>query len=80
MGKGIIAFLSTLAEDERERITRRANEGRQITIANGTKFGRKPKLTEHQRQLARNRMANGETCRAVALDLGVAHTTISRLR
>jgi len=80
MGKGILAFLSALAEDERERITRRANEGRQIAIANGTKFGRKPKLTEHQRQLARERMGNGETCRAIALDLGVAHTTISRLR
>jgi len=26
MGKGILAFLSALAEDERERITRRANE------------------------------------------------------
>jgi len=80
MGKGILAFLSALAEDERERITRRANEGRQIAIANGTKFGRKPKLTDHQRQLARDRMANGETCRAIAMDLGVAHTTISRLR
>lgn len=61
MGKGILAFLSALAEDERERITRRGNEGRQIAIANGTKFGRKPKLTDHQRQLARDRMANGET-------------------
>tara|TARA_R110002051_G_scaffold127639_1_gene201281 strand:+ start:454 stop:999 length:546 start_codon:yes stop_codon:yes gene_type:complete len=80
MGKGILAFLSALAEDERERITRRANEGRQIAIANGVKFGRKPKLTEHQRQLARDRMANGEPCRAIALDFGVAHTTISRLR
>lgn len=80
MGKGILAFLSALAEDERERITRRANEGRQIAIANGTKFGRKPKLTAHQRQLARQRMADGDTCRAIARDLGVAHTTISRLR
>ena len=80
MGKGILAFLSALAEDERERITRRANEGRQIAIANGTKFGRKQKLTERQRQLARQRMAVGETCRAIAKDLGVAHTTISRLR
>lgn len=34
MGTGILAFLSALAEDERERITRRANEGRQIAIAN----------------------------------------------
>ncbi|MCX7561832.1 helix-turn-helix domain-containing protein [Sulfitobacter sp. F26204] len=25
-------------------------------------------------------MADGETCRAIARDLGVAHTTISRLR
>jgi DNA invertase Pin-like site-specific DNA recombinase len=80
MGKGILAFLSALAEDERERITRRANEGRKIALANGTKFGRKPKLTDHQRQLARDRMSKGDTCRAIAKDLGVAHTTISRLR
>ena len=79
MGKGILAFLSALAEDERERITRRANEGRRIAQANGTRFGRKPKLTEHQCELARKRMAKGETCRAIAKDLGVAHTTISRL-
>lgn len=80
MGKGILAFLSALAEDERERITKRANEGRRIAATNGTKFGRKPKLTDHQRQPALDRMANGETCRVIALDLGVAHTTISRLR
>ena len=80
MGKSILAFLSALAEDERERITRRANEGRAIAAKRGVRFGRRPKLTEHQRQLARERMAQGETCRAIALDLGVAHTTISRLR
>lgn len=80
MGKGILAFLSALAEDERERITRRANEGRQFAIAKGVKFGRKPKLTEHQRQLARKRLADGDTCRAIAKDLGVSHTTISRLK
>lgn len=80
MGKGILAFLSALAEDERERITRRANEGRQLAISKGVKFGRKPKLTEHQCRLARKRMLKGDTCRAIAKDLGVAHTTISRLR
>ncbi|MGJ8590070.1 MAG: helix-turn-helix domain-containing protein [Yoonia sp.] len=57
-----------------------AAEVAQILIANGTKFGRKPKLIDHQRQFARDRMANGETCRAIAKDLGVAHTRISRLR
>ncbi len=79
MGKGILAFLSALAEDERERITRRANEGRAIAKANGVQFGRKPKLTQHQRQLALRRRSEGESCRSIAKDLGVAHTTISRL-
>lgn len=80
MGKGILAFLSALAEDERERITRRANEGRAAAVARGVKFGPKPKLTEHQRNVARERLSRGESCRAIGKDLGVAHTTISRLR
>lgn len=79
MGKGILAFLSALAEDERERITARANEGRVGAKARGVKFGPKPKLTEHQRELALTRLATGDSCRAIARDMGVAHTTISRL-
>ena len=78
MGKGILAFLSALAEDERERITRRANEGRAVAKAKGVKFGAKPKLTEHQKQVALDRRNAGESCRAIAKDMGVAHTTISR--
>ena len=80
MGKGILAFLSALAEDERERITRRANEGRMAAKTRGVKFGPKPKLTEHQRNLALKRLSEGDSCRAIAKDMGVAHTTISRLR
>ena len=38
---------------------RRANEGRAIARENGEKFGRKPKLTEHQRSLALDRLAVG---------------------
>ena len=79
MGKGILAFLSALAEDERERITRRANEGREAAKLRGVKFGPKPKLTEHQRGVALERLALGDSCRAIAKDMGVAHTTISRL-
>ena len=80
MGKGILAFLSALAEDERERITRRANEGRAAAVARGVKFGPKPKLTDHQREVARKRLVNGESARAIGKDMGVAHTTITRLR
>ncbi len=80
MGKGILAFLSALAEDERERITRRANEGRAAAKVRGVKFGPKPKLSTHQRSVALRRLSEGESCRAIARDMGVAHTTISRLR
>lgn len=79
MGKGILAFLSALAEDERQRIVRRANDGRQAAKAKGVKFGRKPKLTEHQRALARERLVNGESASSIARDLGVATSTITRL-
>jgi DNA invertase Pin-like site-specific DNA recombinase len=80
MGKGILAFLSALAEDERLRITKRANEGRAAAKANGMKCGPKPKLTPHQQELARTRLAAGEAARAIGKDLGVAHTTVLRLR
>lgn len=80
MGKGILAFLSALAEDERERITRRANEGRAAARKRGVKFGPKPKLTVHQREWALERLSAGDSCRAIAKDIGVAHTTISRLK
>ena len=80
MGMGILAFLSALAQDERERIAQRASDGRAAAVARGVKFGPKPKLTEHQRNVARERLAQGESCRAIAKDMAVAHTTISRLR
>ena len=80
MGKGILAFLSALAEDERERITRRANEGRIAAKGRGVKFGPRPKLSDHQRSLALQRLAHGDSCRSIAKDMGVSHTTISRLR
>jgi DNA invertase Pin-like site-specific DNA recombinase len=47
LGRGFIAFLSAMAEDERGRILKRANDGRIAAKTKGTRFGRKPKLTEH---------------------------------
>ncbi|MEP1535541.1 MAG: recombinase family protein [Paracoccaceae bacterium] len=80
MGKGILAFMSALAEDERERIARRANEGREAAKSRGVKFGPKPKLTKHRQELALERLSRGDSCRSIAKDMGVAHTTISRLQ
>ncbi|MEP4194334.1 MAG: helix-turn-helix domain-containing protein [Aliishimia sp.] len=35
---------------------------------------------DHQREVCLSRLAQGESCRSIAKDMGVAHTTISRLR
>src|SRR6478752_8287845 len=59
--RGFIAFLSALAEDERQRIVERANVGRKAAKARGVKFGRKPKLTVHQQAGALRRLDKGET-------------------
>ena len=68
-----------LSQDERERIHRRASEGCKAARARGAKFGRKPKLTEHQQAEVRKRLGAGETCRQVAKTYGVHHSTMSRL-
>lgn len=80
IGQGFLAFLSALAEDERERILARAKDGRRAARESGRRFGRKPKLTEHQLAMARDQLAGGKSCRAVARDLNVHHSTISRIR
>jgi DNA invertase Pin-like site-specific DNA recombinase len=79
-GKGLLALLTALAEDERHRIVKRANEGRAIARKNGARFGRRPKLTEHQQKEGRRRLLAGDGARAIARDFGVHHSTVSRLR
>ncbi|WP_162653317.1 recombinase family protein [Lentilitoribacter sp. Alg239-R112] len=79
MGKGILAFMSALAEDERERIIRRAAEGREIARGKNVKFGRKPILSAGQQQVVRDRLASGESCRQIAKDFRVSPATISRI-
>jgi len=79
LGRGFIAFLSAMAEDERHRIVKRANDGRKAAKAKGIKFGRRPKLSDYQQAEAIKRLAAGETCRAIGKSMGVHHATISKL-
>ena len=79
MGRGFMAMMSAMAEDERLRIIKRTHEGRQIARAKGVRMGRKPKLTPHQMQEARGRLAKGESTRDLAKSYGVSVSTISRL-
>ena len=79
IGKGILAFLSALAEDERARILARANGGRAAARKRGVRFGPKPRLAPHQeREAARMVRDQGLSLRAVAHHYHVGHSTIVR--
>src|SRR5271156_1782447 len=79
MGRGFMAMMSAMAEDERLRIIKRPHEGRKIAQGKGVRMGRKPKLTPHQKEEARGRIAKGETTRGLAKSYHVSVSTISRL-
>jgi DNA invertase Pin-like site-specific DNA recombinase len=78
-GRLMLTVLGGLAEFERELIRARTDEGRKRAQARGVKFGRKPKLTAHQRQEALARRVAGEALVDIARSYAVSHSTISRL-
>jgi DNA invertase Pin-like site-specific DNA recombinase len=78
-GKLMITILGGLAEFERHLILSRTSEGRDRAKARGVKFGRKPKLTRHQRNQALARREAGEPLTEIAKTYNVSHMTISRL-
>ena len=78
-GRLMLTVLGGLAEFERELIRQRTGEGRARAKARGTRFGRKPKLTAHQRQEAIARRTAGEPLTEIARSYNVSHSTISRL-
>jgi len=78
-GRLMLTVLGGLAEFERELIRARTDEGRKRAQARGVRFGRKLKLTVHQRQEALVRRAAGEALVDIARSYNVSHSTISRL-
>ena len=78
-GKLMITVLGGLAEFERHLILARTNEGRERANARGVRFGRKLKLTKHQREEALARRAAGEALAEIGRSYNVSHSTISRL-
>jgi DNA invertase Pin-like site-specific DNA recombinase len=78
-GRLMLTVFAGIAEFERALIRARATEGRTRAKANGVKFGRKPKLTAHQKRLALKRREQGDGVRDIARDFNVSHSTISRL-
>ena len=64
-------MLAAIADFERDLITERTGEGRKRAMANGVKFGRKPKLSPFQQAEALKRRDNGETLATIAKSYGV---------
>lgn len=75
----ILYIVGWAAKWQRKRILENTASGRELAKARGVKFGRKPKLTPHQQQEARQRIQAGELTREVARSYNVSHSTISRL-
>ncbi|WP_246738319.1 recombinase family protein [Bradyrhizobium sp. CCBAU 051011] len=79
-GRLLLAVLAAIASFERDLIAERTTEGRKRAMAEGKKFGRKPKLTDFQRKEALKRRAAGETLAKIAKSYAVDTSMISRLR
>src|SRR5271163_226630 len=76
----VLAMLGVAAKLERRRIKERTARGRADAKANGVKFGRKPKLTPHQkREAIKRRDREGETLRSIGRSYNVSAATIARL-
>jgi DNA invertase Pin-like site-specific DNA recombinase len=78
-GRLMLTVLGGLAEFERHLILARTSEGRGRAKARGVQFGRRPKLTAHQRKEALERRRSGEALVDIAKSYAVSHSTISRL-
>src|SRR5689334_4193026 len=78
-GRLMLTVLGGLAEFEHELIRARTGEGRARAKARGVRFGRRPKLTPHQRQEALRLREAGEALIDIGRLFNVSHSTISRL-
>ena len=78
-GRLLSTMLAGIAEFESELIRERTGEGRKRAMAAGVKFGRKPKLSDHQRAEAIKRRAAGERLVDIAKSYAVDISMISRL-
>ena len=79
LGEVLAALVGYIARKTREDIIRRTAAGRERALANGVRFGRRPKLTQAERQQALIRHTAGESQSTIAGAFNVSCSTISRL-
>ncbi len=75
----MIGVLGSLAEYERELVKERTALKRAMSLANGTKFGRRKKVADPNYVATARRMKDdGHTARDIAKYLGVSRATLYR--
>lgn len=78
-GRMMIGVLGSLAEYERELVKERTALKRAMSLANGTKFGRRKKVVDPGHIATARRMQDdGHTARDIAKYLGVSRATLYR--
>ena len=79
MGRLVLGVVASLAEAERALIRERVQSGLEAARRRGRVGGRKPVLTEAQKEAALNLVAGGQTAREVAAILKCSERTIRRV-
>ena len=80
MGRLVFHMLGTIGEFERELVRERAHEGRLKAIANGVRFGPKPKLSQADIESLRKDFAVWEGSKAeLAEKYGISKASLYRL-
>lgn len=80
MAHAFIQLIGVFAELERSLIVSRTSEGREAALADGVKFGRKPKLSQEQVQDIRRRLNDGQSINSMAAELSITRSAIYRVR
>ena len=70
MGKMVVTILAAVAQAERERILERTNEGRRAAMKRGVKMGRRPSISQADRERAVKMVIDGIPKSTVAKELG----------
>jgi putative DNA-invertase from lambdoid prophage Rac len=79
-GKMTMQVLNAVAEFERDLLIERTNSGIARAKAEGKHMGRKHSLSAKQREEVQQRLAGGESVRALAGEYGTTRQTIMRVR
>lgn len=80
MGSFLLTVFAGLSELERSLIKERTNVGRKSALKRGVKFGRKPKLTDHQRDQVQKMLIDNKPIRSISRHFNVGVATVDRIK